>query len=114
MRAKAAPGKTTTATLRSSEAPSLRSTRRTRKAALHPDIREILFTEKQIQAKVEEMAERISEDYAGKEVVLVCALKGATVFLADLMRRLTIPTIVDFVDWSSYGSSTSSSGVFRV
>jgi hypoxanthine phosphoribosyltransferase len=86
----------------------------TAKASLHPDIREILFTQEEISAKVKEMAAAISRDYAGKEVILVCALKGAVVFLSDLMRELTIDNVVDFVDWSSYGSSTSSSGVFRV
>ena len=86
----------------------------TRKAGLHPDIREVLISKERIAAKVKEMAAVISRDYAGKEVVLVCVMKGAVVFLSDLMRHLTIPCVVDFVDWSSYGKSTSSSGVFRI
>ena len=88
--------------------------KKTKTSTLHPDIREVLFSREQIEAKVQEMAEIISRDYAGKEVVMVCVMKGAVVFLADLMRHLTVPTVVDFVDWSSYGSSTSSSGVFRI
>jgi len=80
----------------------------------YPDIREVLINSEEIAEKVKAMAAKISRDYAGKEVVLVCVLKGAVVFLSDLMRHLTIPCIVDYVDWSSYGSSTSSSGVFRI
>lgn len=81
---------------------------------LHPDIREILVTQDQIAEKVKLMGAEISRDYAGKEVILVCVLKGAVVFLSDLIRYLQFETIVDYVDWSSYGSSTSSSGVFRI
>jgi hypoxanthine phosphoribosyltransferase len=85
-----------------------------KKKDLHSDIREVLLTKEEIAKKVEKMAKTLNQDYAGKEVVLVCVMKGAVVFLADLMRHLTMPTVVDFVDWSSYGSSTSSSGVFRI
>ena len=81
---------------------------------MHPDVKEILIQPEQIQAKVRELGERISRDYEGKELVLVCVLKGAVVFLADLMRHLTVPCVVDFVDWSSYGDDTRSSGVFRI
>jgi hypoxanthine phosphoribosyltransferase len=87
---------------------------RTKKPAIHPDIREVLYTQEEIAAKIKTMAAQISRDYAGKEVILVCVLKGAAVFLADLMRQLTVPCIVDYVNWSSYGTSTSSSGVFRI
>jgi hypoxanthine phosphoribosyltransferase len=91
------------------------SAKKTRgKSALHPDVREVLITAEVIAKKVKEMAAKISQDYTGKEVVLVCVLKGAVVFLSDLMRHLAIPSVVDYVDWSSYGKSTSSSGVFRI
>jgi hypoxanthine phosphoribosyltransferase len=74
--------------------------------------REIVFDEKTIQAKVAELAVRISGDYEGKDLVLVCILKGAAVFTADLMRKITVPLALDFVLASSYGmSSTASAGI---
>ncbi len=78
------------------------------------DIKEILFTEEQIQAKVKELAEKITHDYRDKNPVLVGVLNGAFVFLADLMRHLDLTCTVDFVSWSSYGKDTSSSGIFRI
>jgi len=92
----------------------IKRTKKAEKPPIQNDIREILFTEAEIAVKVKDLAAKISKDYAGKEIILVCVLKGASVFLSDLMRQLTVPTIVDYVDWSSYGSSTSSSGVFRI
>ncbi len=77
---------------------------------VHPDVREVLLTAEQIRVRVAEMAQRISADYRDREPVLVAVLDGAVVFLADLMRALTIPLRVDFVKWSSYGDGTSSSG----
>lgn len=70
---------------------------------------EILFDEAAIAGKVRELAGRISRDYAGKELVLVCILKGAAVFTADLMRGITIPVSVEFLQAASYGASTTSS-----
>lgn len=78
------------------------------------DIDRVLVDEQQIAAKVGEMAETISRDYAGKDPVLVAVLNGAVVFLSDLIRRLRIPVTIDFVKWSSYGDSTRSSGVVRI
>lgn len=78
------------------------------------EIGEKLLSEEQIQAKVKELARRISSDYWGKEVLLVGILKGAFVFLSDLSRELTIPVQFDFVAVSSYGSATKSSGVVRI
>ena len=78
------------------------------------DVKEVLITEEQIQAKVKELAERISRDYRNKNPVLVAVLNGAFVFLADLVRSLDLPCTIDFVSWSSYGKDTSSSGVFRI
>lgn len=78
------------------------------------EIGEKLITEEQIQAKVKELAKRISQDYQGKDVLLVGILKGAFVFLSDLSRELTIPVQFDFVAVSSYGSATKSSGVIRI
>jgi len=73
------------------------------------DIQDILFDEQTITDKVREIAARISENYAGKELVLICILKGAAVFTADLMRRLTLRVSVEFVQAASYGASTTSS-----
>jgi hypoxanthine phosphoribosyltransferase len=78
------------------------------------DVKEVLITEDQIQAKVKELAETIDRDYRDKNPVLVGVLNGAFVFLADLMRHLDLNCTVDFVSWSSYGKDTSSSGVFRI
>jgi hypoxanthine phosphoribosyltransferase len=78
------------------------------------DSHEILFDEQAIANKVEELASRISADYAGKELVLVCILKGAMMFTADLMRGLTIPAVLDFVQAASYGDSTTSSKTITI
>ncbi len=70
---------------------------------------EILFNEQTIAAKVEELAGRISRDYAGKELVLVCILKGAVTFMSDLMRRISAPVAIEFIQASSYGDAILSS-----
>jgi hypoxanthine phosphoribosyltransferase len=73
------------------------------------DVQEILFDEHAIADKVREIAARISADYAGKELVLICILKGAAVFTADLMRHLALPVTMEFIQTASYGASTTSS-----
>ena len=73
------------------------------------DLHDILLDEHTVADKVEELAMQISKDYAGKELLLICILKGAFTFTADLMRSLTIPTTIEFIQVSSYGSSTTSS-----
>ena len=73
------------------------------------EIEKILIDAATIEKRVAELAGEISRDYAGKEPVLVCILKGAVIFLADLMRRMTIPVTIDFVRASSYGKSMVSS-----
>lgn len=78
------------------------------------DIEEVLFTEEEIQAKVREMGELLSREYAGRNPLVICVLKGAFIFMADLVKRLTIPCEVDFMAVSSYGSSTKSSGVVKI
>ena len=75
---------------------------------------EILFDEQTIEQKVAELADQISHDYGGKELVLICILKGAAIFAADLSRQLTIPVTLDFVHVSSYGSNTVSSRTITV
>jgi hypoxanthine phosphoribosyltransferase len=78
------------------------------------DLSGILLSEKEIQAKVTEMAAAIDADYAGKELLLVGVLKGAVMVMADLARAIHLPITVDFMAVSSYGSGGSSSGVVRI
>ena len=78
------------------------------------EIDRILVSNERIQARLDELAERINQDYAGKELLLVCILKGAVTVFADVLRRVTIPCQIDFMAISSYGSSTKSSGVVRI
>lgn len=78
------------------------------------DIEEILVSREQIKEMVAKLGKRISADYKGTELVLVGVLKGGFVFLADLMREITIPVDMDLIAVSSYGASTRSSGVVRI
>ena len=82
--------------------------------ALANDIAQTLITEEQLQARVKELGEQISRDYEGKALVLVGILKGAAIFLSDLVRHITIPVDYDFVAISSYGADTKTSGVVRL
>jgi hypoxanthine phosphoribosyltransferase len=77
-------------------------------------VREILIDEDALQARIAELGQEISADYAGRDVLLIGVLKGAIFFMADLMRELTVPCEVDFMAISSYGASTDSSGVVRI
>ena len=77
-------------------------------------IGEILVSEEDLQRRVTELAAEVSNDYAGRDLLLVAILKGAVPFLADLMRQITVPCELDFMAVSSYGSSTDSSGVVRI
>ncbi len=79
-----------------------------------PDIDHVLLSEEQIQAKIRELAEQVARDYAGREVLLVGVLKGAVLFMSDFARALQLPTQMEFMAVSSYGSATSSSGVVRI
>jgi hypoxanthine phosphoribosyltransferase len=82
--------------------------------ATHPDIDEVLVTADEIAAKIAELAARVDADYAGREILLVGVLKGAVMVMADLSRALAVPLTMEFMAVSSYGSSTSSSGVVRI
>lgn len=84
------------------------------KVAMSERIDRVLLEESQIKERVKRLSEEISRDYSGKELLLVCILKGAFVFLSDLIRLLTIPITLDFIAVSSYGSATKSSGVVRI
>ena len=79
-----------------------------------PEIEQVLISEEQIAAKIAELAAAIDADYVGKEVLLVGVLKGAVMVMADLARALCTPVSMEFMAVSSYGSSTSSSGVVRI
>jgi hypoxanthine phosphoribosyltransferase len=77
-------------------------------------IGDILVSEEELQKRVAELGAEISRDYEGRDLVMVGILKGAVLFLADLMRHLTVDPVLDFMAVSSYGSSTDSSGVVRI
>ncbi|HBS59715.1 MAG: hypoxanthine phosphoribosyltransferase [Bacillota bacterium] len=78
------------------------------------DIQEVLFTSEELQAKVKELGAAISRDYKGKELLMIGVLRGAVIFMADLARAIDIPLALDFMAVSSYGASTSTSGVVRI
>jgi hypoxanthine phosphoribosyltransferase len=81
---------------------------------LYNDIQEVLYTEEQIQNKIKELGEIISRDYEGRNPLIICVLKGAFIFMADLVKRITVPAEIDFMAVSSYGASTKSSGVVKI
>src|SRR5918999_1385994 len=81
---------------------------------VHEDIDEVLITAEEIQDKIGDLAKQVTEDYRGKDVLLVGVLKGAFVFMADLARDIQLPLEFDFMAVSSYGSATKSSGVVRI
>ncbi|TVU84051.1 hypoxanthine phosphoribosyltransferase [Corynebacterium aurimucosum] len=85
----------------------------------HPygeDIKNVLITEDDLQARIQEMADRVAEKYRNtdEDLILVCVLKGAVFFLTDFARKLAIPSQLEFMAVSSYGNSASSSGVVRI
>jgi hypoxanthine phosphoribosyltransferase len=80
----------------------------------HPAIQQLLLTPEQIRQRVRELGAQISADYAGKDLALVCVLRGALVFLSDLLRVLPDSATVDFMAIASYGSDTRSTGVVRI
>ena len=82
--------------------------------SLMPDVKEVLIPSSDIQGKLTEIGERITEDYRGKRLLLVGVLRGAVIVLGDLMRKIDLPCEIDFMDISSYGTGTSSSGVVRI
>jgi hypoxanthine phosphoribosyltransferase len=77
-------------------------------------IGEVLVSSEDLARRVQELGAEISRDYEGRDLVMVGVLKGAVVFIADLMRHLTVPCELDFMAVTSYGSSTDSSGVVRI
>ncbi|MBU5435344.1 hypoxanthine phosphoribosyltransferase [Pseudoflavonifractor sp. MSJ-37] len=81
---------------------------------LEQDIERVLFSEEQLKQRVAEIAQQIDRDYEGKEPLLVSVLRGSFVFMADLVRQITLPCTVDFMAVSSYGSGTTSSGQVKI
>jgi hypoxanthine phosphoribosyltransferase len=79
-----------------------------------PAIGDTLVAAGDLERRVRELGEEISRDYDGRDLVLIGVLKGAVLFIADLMRELTVPCEIDFMAVSSYGSATDSSGVVRI
>ena len=91
------------------------ATRRARVSCVDdPAIGEVLVSAEDLERRVAELGAEISRDYADKDLVMIGVLKGAVLFLADLMRELEVPCEIDFMAVSSYGSSTDSSGVVRI
>ncbi len=82
--------------------------------SMQDDILTTLYSEEELQKKCAEMGAQISRDYEGKNLLLVSVLKGAVVFMADLMRCITIPCAIDFMVVSSYGSGVKTSGVVKI
>ena len=78
------------------------------------EVIKVMMTEQEIDARVRQIGEQISKDYAGQEVHLVCVLKGGTFFMCELAKRITVPVSMDFMSVSSYGGDTKSSGMVRI
>lgn len=82
---------------------------------LKEDVAEVLITEEELQARIAELGKAISADYEGRDLLAVCILRGAVIFLSDLIRQIAVPHEIDFMAVSSYGgTSTESSGVVRI
>ncbi|MFC5704250.1 hypoxanthine phosphoribosyltransferase [Cohnella faecalis] len=78
------------------------------------DIQEVLYSEEQIRAKVQELGAALSRDYEGRNPLVICVLKGAFIFMADLSKNIAIPIELDFMAVSSYGNATRSSGEVKI
>ncbi len=78
------------------------------------EVKSVLVTEDECQAIVSKLAAKISEDYRGKRLLLLCILKGSVVFMGDLMKKISIPVEIDFMKVSSYGAGTESSGTVNI
>ena len=74
----------------------------------------VLISENDVDAKIAEIGRQISEEYAGKQVHLICILKGSVFFTCELAKRITVPVSMDFMSVSSYGDGTSSSGIVKI
>ena len=75
---------------------------------------EVLISEQEVKARIQELADQISKDYEGKELHIICILKGSIFFTCELAKRISVPVTLDFMSVSSYGSDTKSSGVIKI
>lgn len=78
------------------------------------DVKEILISTERLKQRIEELGEQITADYEGREILMIGVLRGAVIFMADLARAIKVPVAIDFMAVSSYGASTTSSGVVRI
>lgn len=78
------------------------------------DIKKVLISQEELASRIKAMGDEISADYAGKEILMIGVLRGAVIFMADLARAIKVPVALDFMAVSSYGSSTTSSGIVRI
>lgn len=74
----------------------------------------VLLTEEEVDARIKEIGEKISKDYEGKQIHLICVLKGGSFFMCELAKRITVPVSLDFMSVSSYGGDTKSSGIVKI
>ena len=74
----------------------------------------VLVSEKEVDERIELLGKQISKDYEGRQVHLICILKGGAFFMCELAKRITVPVSIDYMSVSSYGNRTSSSGVVRI
>ncbi len=81
---------------------------------LDQDIEQVLFSKEDLERRVEAIAEEINRDYAGKSPMLISVLRGSFIFMADLVRKITVPCTIDFMAVSSYGSEATSSGQVQI
>lgn len=81
---------------------------------MHKDIRNVMISEEEIAKRVKELGKQLTEEYKGKDLMVVGILKGCMLFLSDLVRAIDLPLTMDFMVVSSYGTSTKSSGVVRI
>ena len=81
---------------------------------LHPDVERIIITEAQLAERVREMGKEITRDYEGEQIVMISVLRGAAIFMADLVREIDLNVEMDYMAISSYGGGTRSSGVVRI
>ena len=81
---------------------------------MNNDIKEVMYNEGQLRDRVRQLGAKISNDYSGRELILIGILKGSVIFMSDLVKQITIPCKLDFMAVSSYGNSTKSSGVVKI
>ena len=81
---------------------------------LHPDIKEVLYSEEYIKEVVEDLGRQLTKEYEGKNPLVICVLKGAVMFMTDLTRAMSCDLELDFMDVSSYGAGMESSGEVKI